>query len=400
MRDGLGNVAIVPIDTTGPLSCLHPVVPVPEEQCQQAARTGRLPAVNSLKADHLMTHSEIDLSGLLRLWDASCQPNGPAQPPSQPGFSGANVWRIETARGPLAVRGWPHPGLPRRRIEGLHQLLDHVGASVPVAIPIPTSNGDRLARWNEQLWQLEPWMPGVADFHDNPSPERLSEAIKTLASFHRSAREFVPGDETREWFGSSDSRKSPAVTERLGQLDGWGHRWNELVTRALRVTGPAEECSRAIEEIDNLFRRGRSWIGDQLAMVETTTFRGQPCLRDVWHDHLLWTGDHVTGLIDPGSCRIDNVAIDLARLLGSLVEDDVDGWELGLSTYEREAGLSLEETSLVTVLDQSGVMMAGAVWIERLATGRVETGWATRIGRKLAEVARRMRALSGRVGLE
>ena len=78
----------------------------------------------------------------------------------------------------------------------------------------------------------------------------------------------------------------------------------------------------------------------------------------------------------------------------------MDGWELGLSTYEREAGLSLEETSLVTVLDQSGVMMAGAVWIERLATGRVETGWATRIGRKLAEVARRMRALSGRVGLE
>ena len=94
------------------------------------------------------------------------------------------------------------------------------------------------------------------------------------------------------------------------------------------------------------------------------------------------------------------MAIDLARLLGSLVEDDVDGWELGLSTYEREAGLSLEETGLVTVLDQSGVLMAGAVWIERLATGRVETGWTTRIGRKLAEVARRMRVLSDRVGLE
>jgi len=62
--------------------------------------------------------------------------------------------------------------------------------------------------------------------------------------------------------------------------------------------------------------------------------------------------------------------------------------------------LSLEETGLVTVLDQSGVLMAGAVWIERLATGRVETGSTTRVGRKLAEVARRMRALLDRVGLE
>jgi hypothetical protein len=107
----------------------------------------------------------------------------------------------------------------------------------------------------------------------------------------------------------------------------------------------------------------------------------------------------VTGLIDPGSARIDNVAIDVARLLGSLVEDDAQGWERGLEAYERAEGLSLEETGLVTVLDQSGVLLAGAVWVERLADGTVARGSAVRVRRRLEEVVQRMRALVEKTGV-
>jgi len=340
-----------------------------------------------------------DFSGLFELWDASCHPGGPAVPPAEPGFSGASVMRIETARGALAVRGWPADGLPRRRIEGLHRLLEHVAASVPVAVPVVAAAGSPLVEWNGRLWQLEPWMPGVADFRDDPSRDRLAEAMAILARFHRSARDFVPIGEAREWFGSRNSMRSPAVTERLERLAGWERRWDELVESAQQAVSALEEreehgvWSEMIEEIDGLFRRGSGWVAGQLRLLEGTPYRCQPCLRDVWHDHLLWTGDRVTGLIDPGSCRIDNVAIDLARLLGSLVEDDAAGWDQGLAAYEREAGLSLEETGLVTVLDQSGVLLAGAVWVERLAGRRVAAGSAGRVKRRLGEVLRRMRVL-------
>ena len=313
--------------------------------------------------------------------------------------------RIETARGALAVRGWPTPGLPRRRIEGLHRLLLHVSDCVPVAVPLEATCGSRLVEWKGRLWQLEPWMPGVADFRDDPSHERLDEAMALLGRFHRRAREFVPAGDMAEWFGSSNAMPSPAVGERLERLAGWERGWNELVARARRAVSGWEGKQEhgqgraqggwfeVIEEIDRLFCRGSGWVGSQLRMLESTMFRCQPCLRDVWHDHLLWTGGEVTGLIDPGSARIDNVAIDVARLLGSLVSDNEAGWDRGLGAYERAEGLSLEETGLVTVLDQSGVLLAGAVWVERLADGHVAAGSAGRVRRRLEEVVRRMRAL-------
>ena len=308
--------------------------------------------------------------------------------------------RIETVRGPLAVRGWPIGGLPRRRIEELHRLLEHVATSVPVAVPVVASDGSRLVECNGQLWQVEPWMPGTADFRDNPSRDRLDEAMTTLARFHRAAREFVPIDGAEEWFGSRDSVKSPAVAERIARLAGWERRWDDLNSAARQAVAGHAEWSKMIEEIDSLYCRGRAWVGDQLKMVETAVYRCQPCLRDIWHDHLLWSGDRITGLIDPGSSRIDNVAIDLARLLGSLVEDDATGWDQGLGIYQRETGLSLDETGLVTVLDQSGVLMAGAVWIERLAGRRVGT-WtgesADHVRWRMQEVVRRMRTLVDRI---
>ena len=360
----------------------------------------------TMKSEHFQ--SLTPLSGLFELWDRRCQPLGPPEPPAEPGFSGAGVLRIETDRGALAVRSWPTPGLPRVRIEGLHRLLEHVADTVPVAVPLAANGGSRLVEWNSRLWQLEPWMPGVADFRLDPSPERLAEAMATLGRFHRSAREFVPRGDVAEWFGSHSAMPSPAVGERLRRLAAWERGWDTLVLRARgtvsrweREQGQRDQrgWSEVIGEIDRLFCRGRGWVRRQLSVFVSTLFRCQPCLRDVWHDHLLWTGSQVTGLIDPGSARIDNVAIDVARLLGSLVEDDAQGWERGLEAYERAEGLSLEETGLVTVLDQSGVLLAGAVWVERLADGTVARGSAVRVRRRLEEVVQRMRALVEKTGV-
>jgi Ser/Thr protein kinase RdoA (MazF antagonist) len=106
-------------------------------------------------------------------------------------------------------------------------------------------------------------------------------------------------------------------------------------------------------------------IARRLESVRTTPFRLQPCLRDIWHDHVLFEGDIVRGLIDPAACRTENVATDLARLLGSLIADDRSMWGDAVEAYRRVAHLSGAEFDLCRTLDQSGVLLSALSWLER-----------------------------------
>jgi homoserine kinase type II len=89
----------------------------------------------------------------------------------------------------------------------------------------------------------------------------------------------------------------------------------------------------------------------------------QPCVRDIWHNHLLFQGDRVSGIVDFGALCWDNVAIDIARLFGSLVGDDPLGWETALAAYSRERRLSDNERALVLLFDQSTVLLSGMHWL-------------------------------------
>jgi Ser/Thr protein kinase RdoA (MazF antagonist) len=89
----------------------------------------------------------------------------------------------------------------------------------------------------------------------------------------------------------------------------------------------------------------------------------QPCLCDIWHDHILFAGDAIFGIIDYGSVRRDHVAVDLARMLGSLIGDDAAMFAAGLAAYRRVRPLSTEEEDLVRVLDETGTLLGTANWL-------------------------------------
>ncbi len=91
------------------------------------------------------------------------------------------------------------------------------------------------------------------------------------------------------------------------------------------------------------------------------------CLRDVWHDHVLFEGDRVSGIIDYGAARVDHVSVDLARMLGSLVEDDRALWDAGLEAYRRVRPLSDAEEGLAVALDRAGTILSVANWLRWLA---------------------------------
>jgi len=90
----------------------------------------------------------------------------------------------------------------------------------------------------------------------------------------------------------------------------------------------------------------------------------QPCLCDVWHDHVLFDGDRVTGLIDYGAAKVDHVAVDLARLLGSLVPSELDRRAAALRVYQ---GIRpLPQPELVELLDRTGVVVGLTNWLRWL----------------------------------
>ena len=88
-----------------------------------------------------------------------------------------------------------------------------------------------------------------------------------------------------------------------------------------------------------------------------------PCLRDIWHQNVLFEGDEVTGLIDFGSLRPENIAADVARLLGSMAEDDRALWREGFAAYESRRPLSESEAILASAFDSSGVLLGGINWL-------------------------------------
>ena len=315
-------------------------------------------------------------------------------PGNRGGFSGAVVWRVVTEQGDFALRRWPNPSLPRPRILGLHRLLEHLRREgLPfVAVPLATHDGTTLPQDDSHDWQLEPWMPGIADFHGDPSGDRLRAAMTALAQWHLAAARFVPTDDSAQWFSSRAPSVSPAVAERLTILEAAREetlrRVESRIASAMKTS--IRDVSRRLLE---LFRRARATVIGELELLRDVRVPLQPCLRDVWHDHLLFVGNTVTGLIDPSTCRTESVACDLSRLIGSLVGADRAAWDIAVGEYQRLRPVSVGEKALIMVLDRSGVLLSGWTWLQWLHLDHRPFADATAVEQRLNVIVQRMEHL-------
>ncbi len=310
------------------------------------------------------------------------------------GFSGARIWRLTSPAGDFALRQWPRGSLEAERLLGLHRLLRHVHAQgiTNVAVPVTSLQDSTLVDCRDRLWQLEPWLPGRADYVLAPSPARLSVAMSALAEWHQAAATFVPTAEERRWFAVQPSAPSPGLAERLKRLQSWNPARLQQAERACAALSRVDlrETARSIL---SGFRTAAPVIEAELRIVAGQRFRLQPCLRDIWHDHVLFSGETVTGLIDASACRAETVAGDLARLLGSLVGDDRNAWNTALDAYQASCPLSAEELVAVKVFDRSGVVLSGMTWIERLNEDLPETINLHRVAARMADILHRLQRL-------
>src|SRR5262249_52876639 len=152
----------------------------------------------------------------------------------------------------------------------------------------------------------------------------------------------------------------------LRRMESW-RRWQQLKESGWRPSWqPDEPLTAATEPLWSAVQAHVGEVPRLLAPWLERTLPIQPCVCDLWHDHVLFTNDAVTGLIDFASAKPDHVAVDLSRLLGSMVGDDADLWEAGCTAYEQICPLSSQDRALASDLDRTGTIVAGMHWLRWL----------------------------------
>jgi Ser/Thr protein kinase RdoA (MazF antagonist) len=299
-----------------------------------------------------------EIHEILQHYPSNCQPTRTEPLGNAGGMSGAQFWRLATPRGELALRRWPPEHPTPERLRFIHAVLAHAAIRGISVLPVPftTRDGQSFVEHAAHLWELAPWMPGIADYEYAPSDKKLRAAMTALAEIHVALTSF-PLAATQRVAGAPRS-----VTNRLTRLSELHDRGlNQLSHAIIDHHWPA--LAPLARQFLNLLPTRVPQAIAQLEPLAETKLPVQPCLRDIWHDHVLFTGDAVTGIVDFGATDIDSPACDIARLLGSLAGDDANAWQKGLATYSAVRQLSVHELHAVTALDLSGTLLAGCNWI-------------------------------------
>jgi homoserine kinase type II len=297
----------------------------------------------------------LDYQPVLAAYPDDCRPNAIEPLDASGGLSGARLWRLATPRGPLLLRRWPQEHPPRERLEFIQAVLWHVQQEGFTRVPLPleTRENRGYVEHAGHFWELAPWLPGRSDYREAPSRARVSNALRALAEFHLAAASFPLAEPLQ--------RPAPGIAERLEQLRDLRGGGFERLRDAVRQGRNEYQASAA--RIMELFPRTAPRVAAALEQAARAQVQVIPCLRDVWHQNVLFEGDEVTGLIDFGALRPENIAADVARLLGSMAEDDRSLWREGFAAYESCRPLSETEAILTSAFDSSGVLLGGINWL-------------------------------------
>ncbi|MBX9787991.1 MAG: phosphotransferase [Pirellulales bacterium] len=385
-----------------------------------------------------MVDSNSQIIAVLRHYPSDCAPGAWTKAAS--GFSGAEVYRLETPRGPLALRRWPAEHPSPERLTWIHSVLTHAVANGFDRLPLPIRavDGVSFVSSGGRLWELAPWLPGEAGFRARSSPAKLTAAMQTLAELHRVMASFQPnprpvgtspglasrleqlrgllaGGATAIGMYSAAHLTSPKRSEgvpasprddrasRVATNDPEHQAPRTLAALWASVTPPDELVGEgaglssnalhdAANEILSHFARRAPELERRLTAAAKIRVPLQPALRDIHGEHVLFVGDQVTGIIDYGAMRFETVAGDIARLLGSLAPNDQSSWQAGFAAYETVRPLSTTERELVGVFDSSGVLLGAMNWLNWLFVEQRKFANLARVQMRITELLTRLRA--------
>jgi Ser/Thr protein kinase RdoA (MazF antagonist) len=100
----------------------------------------------------------------------------------------------------------------------------------------------------------------------------------------------------------------------------------------------------------------------------------------------------VTGIVDFGALRVDTPLADIARLLGSLAEDERAMRRAALNAYAAVRPLAASDVPLIDLLDRSGIVLGGLNWLRWLYLEERAMGPREPILARLDQIMQRLAA--------
>ncbi|HJZ90526.1 MAG TPA: phosphotransferase [Gemmataceae bacterium] len=296
------------------------------------------------------------------------------------GFSGSRLWRGVGADGrEFCLKAHPPAADPERLERVVHRWMEIARSAGLDFVPAVerARGGGTVVYHDGRAWEVTAWMPGRADFRDRPTDARLSAAITAIAQIHSA------------WSETQPPSPCPALVRRWRALLDW----EELLTAGWRPRFDGADPVRPHAEAAwTLLPTVLPAVWPPLMHWLRQPVPTQPCLCDVWHDHVLFNGERVTGVIDYAAAKVDHVAVDLARLLGSLVPGDRKRMDVGLRVYASVRPIPHPE--LVPLLDWTGTIVAAVHWVRWLYHDGREFADRAAVANRVAEVVRRMQTVS------
>ena len=316
------------------------------------------------------------------------------------GSSGSLFWKIYGNHSAFCLRRWAKEYPTLERLQFMHAILWHLHQEGFTRVPLPVETREHLGYVADQgyFWQLEPWIEGEADFAARPSRAKLLSAMLTLADMHEALRTFpveynhgpsVTAAVRRQQIFAWDEVKIEAIFDRvclldclrttgihptkIGYLDHLADTdlppcpdisWEEELSETPRT--PIHHLNAAAKKILRTIKHYRPAILRQLSECLEHDVPMQPCVREIHAGHVFFKENRVSGILDFGAVQLDNVSVDIARLLGSLAGNDVEMWTDGLNAYQTVRRLSRRELKLVRLLDHCHTAAAALRWLETI----------------------------------
>jgi homoserine kinase type II len=267
--------------------------------------------------------------------------------PITSGFSGAQVWRGDDEFGAprYALKRWPAE-ITSSRIGAVHAWLTQARHLSFVPALIPTISGLSWIEEQERVWDLSRWLPGQPRLPAGRS--EVENACVAVAHLHR------------VWSPQSRWSLCPGLLRRIEVLTQW------LTAPPSRDWLFHENLADVLERAFQVVTRTAPAALQSLKPWEETLFSLHPCVRDLRGEHILFSGERVTGIVDFGAMAVDSPAGDLARVLGDLAAENDELFARGLEKYRQERSDFTVSDDFVRRLDRAGVICSLIGWFARL----------------------------------